>query len=97
MVYNVLHYMYTQGVLASKHIVCTPLSFANRRFTLFTTSSSSAIIVNFLITEMIKIRKLETHNTHTYTFSLYIKIDIIMPVIIMNYEDWCGFTCLFAK
>lgn len=33
--------MYTQGALASKHIVCTPLSFANRRFILFTTSSSS--------------------------------------------------------
>lgn len=36
--YNVyVSYMYTQGALASKHIVCTPLSFATRRFILFTT------------------------------------------------------------
>lgn len=47
-------YIYTQGVLASKHIVCTPLSFANRRFILFTTSSSSVTNVSFLIAQMIK-------------------------------------------
>lgn len=53
-------YMYTQGALASKHIVCTPLSFANRRFILFTTSCSSVTIVSFLIAQRIE-RELEKH------------------------------------
>lgn len=36
--YNVyVTYMYPQGALASKHIVCTPLSFATQRFILFIT------------------------------------------------------------
>lgn len=48
---------YKQGTLASKHIACTPLSFANRRFiVLFTTSSSLIAIVSFSFLKLLELQ-----------------------------------------
>lgn len=82
-------YMYTQGALASKHIVCTPLSFANRRFILFTTSYSSVTIVSLF--SSLKELKEKLKTLSSFYWNLYHNTN-------GNYKlrklVWCGFTCL---
>lgn len=59
------------GTLASKHIVCTPLSFANRRFIfLFTTSSSLIAIVSFSFLKLLELKfsAVSFYNTNQYHY-----------------------------